>query len=253
MSGFFSDPIAGDDAFSTYSPEDVANMLGVRPRVVNPWAERARKFAEQQQRAEAPVDDNGGESQLRVRAGAVPDETARLTSAENRVMPMASEPPEGVPYSEWARPARPDLTALSYVNPAQFGPAHLALLQRLVNNTWDADITVRGLASRILLGDLWVFEAREPHALVLLATTARNGHLAGELVIEGIAGDGVLARADDIAADIHIIAHHYGATRITTVTAREGWEALGARLGFEPKATIWQMEVDDGRRRTEEH
>lgn len=250
MSGFFSDPIAGEDAFSTFTPEDVANMLGVRAPVVNPWAERARKFQEQQQRAEAPVDDNGGESQLRVRAGDVPDESATLTASEDRVMPAAAEPPEGVPYSEFVRPARPELSALAYVNPAQFGPTHLALLTRLVEHAWDEDVTVRGIASRILLGDLWVFEARDPHALVLLQTAERNGSLTGELVVYGIAGDGVLARAEDIATDIRTIAAHYGATRITAVTQREGWEPLWSRFGAEPKATIWQMEVDDGRRRT---
>lgn len=142
-------------------------------------------------------------------------------------------------------PQRPELSVLRYVNPRDFAPRHAKLLTRLCDNTWDDALTPGGYARRIAIGDLWLFEAREPDAIVLLSTSEYRDAAAGQLNVEGLAGDGVIARMDDIATDLRTIASHYGAHRILAVTARDAPPLV--KVGFEPKATIWHMELEDGR------
>lgn len=196
-----------------YTPEEIAEMLGRPPVTENPWAKRLREL----QAPNKPMDDGAGE------------------------LPADSVMPD----------VRPPLRVLRYVAPHLFRREHLPVLDRLCANGWDGT-TTRQLAQRIYIGDLWLFEAIEPLAIVLLSTAQLDNNITGELVIEGIAGDGVIARADEIADDLRTIARQYNSSRITAVTPRTGWEPLGERLGFTPKATIWHLEVNYGRS-AEEH
>jgi hypothetical protein len=143
---------------------------------------------------------------------------------------------------------RPELSTLRYVSPAAFGPQHLELLDRLVAADTFAGLTTRNLAARIAIGDLWMFETAPEtgHAIVLLSTAERDGNPAGVLMIEGLAGDNVLRRREYIVEDVCLIASFYGAGLITALSAR-GFEQFAEGVGFAPVATLWQMEVDDGR------
>lgn len=139
---------------------------------------------------------------------------------------------------------RPRLNVLQYVNPAAFAPRHAVLLTRLCEDAWDGTTPV-DLAKRIAVADLWLFEAREPDAIVLLSTSWYKDSEVGQFNVEGLAGDGVLARADDFRTDILNIAKYYGGKRVAAVTALNGIPL--DKVGFAPVATVWHMEMTDGR------
>lgn len=146
---------------------------------------------------------------------------------------------------------RPELELLRYVNPARFGPHHLDLVKRLVDADTFAGLDVKTLAYRVHIGDLWVFETGEQDryathdmAIVLLSTEGLPPHT---LLVEGLAGDGVLARKAAIIADVAAIAGFYGCGRVRALTAREGFDQFAEGAGFRPVATLWEMEVPDGR------
>lgn len=141
---------------------------------------------------------------------------------------------------------RPPLSILRYVNPVSFGPQHLEQLRRLEEHMWDGTTAVQ-LALRIAQGDVWLWEVGEDehHAIVLLSLVVTPQYQI--LWIEGAAGDGILARAPSILADIRSIAHFYACGRIRASSDREGFDSLPDKLGFEKVSIVWELEIDDGR------
>lgn len=145
-------------------------------------------------------------------------------------------------YSE-----RPELAVLRYINPADFGPQHLKQLQRLEAHAWDG-LTARTCALRIARQELWLWEVGEDDEHAIVLTSLLEDGEGGILWIEGAAGNGILARAEDIVDDLRLIANFYSATRIRAASARDGFESLPDKLGFKAVSTLWQLETTDERR-----
>jgi len=145
---------------------------------------------------------------------------------------------------------RPELAVLRYINPADFGPRHLELLQRLEANSWDGTTAAR-IAYRIAMQEVWMWEVGEDNAPIVL-TSIQDTEQGRVLFLDGAAGVGIVKNAEAIVSDLHLIAGFYGASRIRALSEREGFKSLPDLFNFQPVATVWELEVDDGRRRSEE-
>lgn len=153
---------------------------------------------------------------------------------------------------EYKRPGqplreRPPLSVLRYITPGDFSPQHLKQLLRLEKFAWDGT-TAKACAMRIAAQELWLWEVgdNEEHAIIL--TSLLSDPHGQVLWIEGAAGNGILAEAANIINDLHLIADFYGADRIRAASARDGFESLPDKLGFQAVSTIWELETDHERR-----
>lgn len=144
---------------------------------------------------------------------------------------------------------RPQLKVLRYINPAAFAPHHLKQLYRLERFAWDGSTAIEN-ARRIAGQDVWLWEVGddEEHAIVLTSICAAGDNLI--LFVEGMAGDGILARSEDLVNDVHTIARFYGCSRVRATSERDGFVSFAEQHGFLPKATVWEAEVRNGQQGT---
>lgn len=139
--------------------------------------------------------------------------------------------------------ARPPLLVLRPVPPAAFTERHFQQLQRLEPYMWDGR-TALALARQVWKGEVLVWEVEgTDHAVVL--TSVEAGPADPILWLDGLAGDGIMARGHAIVADLRTIAREYGCPRIRASSLRGAWDAAVQTLGFHQIATVYSMNVEE--------
>lgn len=137
---------------------------------------------------------------------------------------------------------RPELEVLRYVPREAFTPAHMEQLKRLEEYAWDGT-TALDFALQVWKGESWVFELEGTEsAIVLLSSSTSNGGL----FVEGLAGDGIIARLDPLGRDLRVIACEYGCKRIDCTSIRgDAFAGLAQRVGFTPVSVNYSIILED--------
>jgi len=136
---------------------------------------------------------------------------------------------------------RPILRVLRYLPIAGFTATHFQQLQRLAPMMWDGQ-TPFTMAKEVYDGLLHVWEVEgTDHAVVLTRIVGEGDRI---LWLDGIAGDGIMARAEAIVADLRTIGREYGCTQVRASSIRGAFEVLFERFGFQPLAVTYTMDID---------
>lgn len=90
---------------------------------------------------------------------------------------------------------------------------------------------------------VWV-PASAPRCLVL--TQIVNHRRGRELYLYGIVGAGILEVAEEVIADLKVLAEANGCSMIGAQGLVPGWDRITKKLGFRVVATHYLMELSDG-------
>jgi hypothetical protein len=119
-----------------------------------------------------------------------------------------------------------------------FSPEEFGLLEKLCAQFADGN-TPASLIAAHRSGVMNIFRAGE--GLVLLQTVSEGE--ARELIVYGLIGRGILAKADEVCADLKAIAREFECGSIGGNVTRPGLKRLYDKLGAKPVSVYYQLEL----------
>ena len=128
------------------------------------------------------------------------------------------------------------LSTLAFVT--TFSAEDCALLEKLCKHFADGN-TPMSLIAAHRSGVMNIFRAGQ--GLVLLQTVSEGE--ARELVVYGLLGRGILAKADKVCADLKAIAREFECGSIGGNVSRPGLKRLYDKLGAKPVSVYYQLEL----------
>lgn len=140
---------------------------------------------------------------------------------------------------------RPELVVLEFLEVPQIEAKHLRHLYELCKAMWDGT-EPEDIVAELKVSRLWMWRVRTTNDAIVLTHVYDGVHFR-TLVIDGIAGDGVINIAEKIVADLRTIADHYQCQQLEVAAMPEAWRRVAKKTGFRPVATTYIAEVkDDG-------
>lgn len=139
---------------------------------------------------------------------------------------------------------RPELTVLEFMEVRDIQAEHLEHLLPLAAAAWDGT-TPEDLVAELRVGRIWMWRVRTTNDAIVLTRVLDGPHFR-TLMIDGIAGDGVIKLAEKIVGDLRLIASFYQCQQLEVSALPASWVKVAEKTGFRPVATTYVAEVQDG-------